>query len=59
MVKDKDVLKLFLKNGWKEVNVRGSHHKIRKGERTEIIAVHGTDMAPGLLNAILKRNGLK
>ena len=58
-MKDKDVLKMFLKNGWKEVSVRGSHHKIRKGDRTEIIPVHGTELAPGLENALLKRNGLK
>ena len=58
MMKDKDVLKLFLKNGWKEVSVRGSHHKVRNGNRVEIIPVHGTDMPPGLLNALLKRNGL-
>ncbi len=58
-MKDKDLLKLFLKDGWQEVSVRGSHHKIRKGERTEIIPVHGRDLAPELANAILKRNGLK
>ena len=58
-MKDKDLLKLFLRNGWQEVGVRGSHHKVRKGDRTEIIPIHGTDVAPGLLNAILKRNNLK
>lgn len=58
-MRDKDLLKLFLKNGWKEVSVRGSHHKIRKGNNVEIIPVHGTDLAPGLANAIMKRNGLK
>ena len=58
-MKDKDLLKLFLRNGWKEVGVKGSHHKVRKGDRVEIIPIHGTDVAPGLLNAILKRNGLK
>lgn len=58
-MKGKDLLKLFLQNGWKEVNVRGSHHKIRKGDETEIIPVHNTDLPPGLLNAILKRHDLK
>ena len=55
-MKDKDLLKLFLRNGLQEVGVKGGHHKVRKGERVEIIP---TDVAPGLLNAILKRNGLK
>lgn len=58
-MKDKDLLKLFLNNGYVEVNVRGSHHKVRKGDKTEIIPVHGKEVAKGLLNAILKRNDLK
>ena len=58
-MKDKDLLKLFLKDGWQEVSVRDSHHKVRKGDKTEIIPVHGRDLAPGLANAIMKRNGLK
>ncbi|MBR3624657.1 MAG: type II toxin-antitoxin system HicA family toxin [Selenomonadaceae bacterium] len=56
-MKDKDVLKLFLKNGWQEVSVKGSHHKLRKEDNTEIIPVHGRELAPGLLNVLLKRNG--
>ena len=58
-MKGKELLKLFLQNGWKEVNVRGSHHKIRKGNETENIPVHNTDLPLGLVNAILKRHGLK
>ena len=52
-MKDKDLLKLLLKNGWKDVRQRGSHHRLK------VIAVHGKDVPVGLLNAILKRTGLK
>lgn len=58
-MKDKDLLKLFKKNGWIEVRVHGSHHIMKKENQTEIIPVHGKDVPTGLLNAILKRTGLK
>lgn len=58
-MKDKDLLKLLLKNGWRDVRQRGSHHRLIKGNKVEVIAVHGKDMLVGLLNAILKRTGLK
>ena len=58
-MKDKDLLKLLLKDGWKLVSVKGSHHKITKDEKTEIIPVHGNDIKKGLLSAILKRTGLE
>lgn len=59
MVKDKDLYKMLLANGWQEVHIKGSHHKLRKGNQTEIIPIHGKDVPLGLLNAILKRTGLK
>ena len=52
-------MKLLLQNGWHVVNINGSHHKLRKGNATEIIPIHGKDVPSGLLNAILKRTGLK
>ena len=58
-MRDKDLLKAFLRDGWEEVRIHGSHHIIKKGNQTETIPVHGKDVAPGLLNAILKRTGLK
>ncbi len=58
-MKDKDLLKLLLKNGWRDVRQRGSHHRLIKGNKVEVIAVHGKDMPVGLLNAILKCTGLK
>ena len=58
-MKDRDLLKLLLKDGWELVSVKGSHHKITKGGKTEIIPVHGKDIKKGLLSAILKRTGLE
>ncbi len=62
-MKDKELLKLLIKNGWELKRVQGSHHVLRKktdkGEQIEVIAVHGKDMPPGLLNVILKKTGLK
>ena len=54
-MKDKDLLKLLLKNGWKDVRQRGSHHRLKKDDQVEVIAVHGKDVPTGLLNAILPK----
>lgn len=58
-MKDKDLLKLLLQNGWKLDRVKGSHHVLKKDGMTEVIPIHGQDVPTGLLNAILKRTGLK
>ena len=58
-MKDKDLLKLLKQNGWTVVRIKGSHHSLRKGNQTETLPVHGRDVPTGLLNAILKRTGLK
>ena len=58
-MKDKDLVKLFRQNGWKVERINGSHHIMVKGNKTEVIPVHGKDVPIGLLNAILKRTGLK
>lgn len=58
-MKDKDLLKLLINNGWGEERTRGSHHVLKKDDKTEVIPVHGKDVPPGLLNSILKRTGLK
>ena len=39
-MKDKDLLKLLLQNGWKDVRQRGSHHRLKKDDQVEVIAVH-------------------
>ena len=58
-MKDRDLLKLLLQKGWILVRIKGSHHVVQKGNRTEVIPVHGKDVPTGLLTAILKRTGLK
>ena len=58
-MKDKDLLKLLLQNGWVLDRVKGSHHVLKKDGQTEVIPIHGQDVPTGLLNKILKRTGLK
>lgn len=58
-MRDKDLLKLMLQNGWKVKRVKGSHHFLQKGEKTQTIPIHGKDIPIGLLNKILKDAGLK
>lgn len=58
-MKDKDLLKLLLQNGWTLDRVKGSHHVLKKDDQTEVIPIHGQDVPTGLLNKILKRTGLK
>lgn len=48
-MKDKDLLKLLLKNGWVLDGVKGSHHRLKKDGKLEVIPVHGQDMKIGLL----------
>ena len=58
-MRDKDLLKALIADGWKLVRVKGSHHVLQKDGKTEIVPVHGKDVPTGLLNAIRKRTGLK
>ncbi len=58
-MKDKDLLKLLKKAGWRVVRINGSHHVLQKDKQTTVIPVHGKDIPVGLLNAILKETGLK
>lgn len=57
-MKNKELLKLLLKNGWQLSEIKGSHHILTKNGKIEVI-VHGKDMKIGLLTKILKRTGLK
>ena len=58
-MKDRDLIKLLKKNGWKLDRINGSHHIFRKEGMTVSIPVHGTDVPTGLLHQILKDVGLK
>lgn len=58
-MRDKDLLDLLQRNGWKIDRIQGSHHILKKGGQTEVVPVHGKDVPTGLLNKILKETGLK
>lgn len=57
-MKGKELVKLLQKDGWKIERTRGSHYVMKKGSQTEIVPVHNTDLAPGLLHSIRKRTGV-
>lgn len=58
-MRDKDILKRLLNDGWTIVRQRGSHCCLKKNGKLEVIPLHGKDLPIGLQNAILKRTGLK
>jgi predicted RNA binding protein YcfA (HicA-like mRNA interferase family) len=55
----RELVKLMKRNGWVLDHINGSHHIMKKNSEIEVIPVHNTDLKPGLLNAVLKRTGLK
>jgi predicted RNA binding protein YcfA (HicA-like mRNA interferase family) len=50
----KDMLKLYLKNGWVAVRQRGSHVTVRKGEKRDTIPMH-RELKKGTERHLLKR----
>lgn len=58
-MRDKDLLKLLKKNGWRLIRINGSHHILQKGEQTMTVPIHGKDVPVGLLSKILKETGVK
>jgi len=56
----KEIVKLLIKNGWEIDRVKGSHHIMKKKDKTITVPVHGKkDIPIGTLNDILKEAGLK
>jgi predicted RNA binding protein YcfA (HicA-like mRNA interferase family) len=58
----REVVRLFEKHGWIEMRSRGSHRRFRHPSQPLVITVpgnEGKELAPGTLNAILKKAGLK
>ena len=58
-MRQKDLLKLLKKNGWRLIRINGSHHVLQRGEQTITVPIHGKDVPIGLLNRILKETGLR
>ena len=61
-MKVREVIRLLEKHGWTEMRTKGSHRHFKKPEQPYLITVPGNvgkELAPGTLNAILKKAGLK
>jgi predicted RNA binding protein YcfA (HicA-like mRNA interferase family) len=61
-MKVREVVRLLEKNGWVEMRSRGSHRHFKHATQPSVITVPGNDgkeLAPGTLNDILKKAGLK
>ena len=58
-MKDKDLLNLLKKNGLEVKPKHWSHHIMQTDGKNETNPNHVKDVPTGLLNAILKRTGLK
>lgn len=61
-MKVREVILLLEKHGWREMRSKGSHRHFKHPEQAYLVTVPGNDgkeLAPGTLNAILKKAGLK
>jgi predicted RNA binding protein YcfA (HicA-like mRNA interferase family) len=61
-MKVREVIRLLERNGWREMRSRGSHRHFKHPEKPAVVTVPGSDgkeLAPGTLNDILKKAGLK
>jgi len=61
-MKVREVIQLLEKHGWREMRSKGSHRHFKHPEQAHLVTVPGNDgkeLAPGTLNAILKKAGLK
>jgi predicted RNA binding protein YcfA (HicA-like mRNA interferase family) len=57
-----EMLRLLHEDGWYLVAVKGSHRQFKHASKPGRITLAGRpsqDLAPGTLNSILKRSGLK
>ena len=57
-MKQKDLIKLFERNGWYFKRSGGNHDVYTNGVKTEMIPRH-REIKENLAKAIIKRNGLK
>ena len=61
-MKVREVVRLLEKHGWQEMRSKGSHRHFKHPDQSYVITVpgnEGKELAPGTLNAILKKAGLK
>jgi len=61
-MKVRDVIRLLEQHGWVEIRSKGSHRHFKHPNHAAVITVpgnEGKELAPGTLNAILKKAELK
>lgn len=56
-MKVREVVQLLQEAGWTEIRSKGSHRHFKHPDQRYVIT--GKELAPGTLNAILKKAGLK
>lgn len=50
----KVLIDVLCKNGFVIVRIKGSHYRLRKGDKAVTISFHNKELKPGTLQAILK-----
>ena len=58
----RDIIRQIEEDGWRLATIRGSHRQFKHPTKSGRVTVAGKpkdDVAPGTLNSILKRAGLK
>ncbi len=61
-LKVREIIRQLEENGWVLVRQRGSHRQFKHSEKANLITVRGNlgdEVAPGTLQSILKKSGLK
>ena len=61
-MKVREVIQLLERHGWEEIRTKGSHRHYKHPQQPLLVTVPGNagkELAPGTLNAILKKAGLK
>lgn len=61
-MKVRDVLKLLEEDGWFLIRTKGSHRQYKHAAKSGLVTLPGKpgdDLAPGMLNSVLKQAGLK
>lgn len=61
-IKVREIVKLLESNGWALDRIKGSHRQFKHPMKPGVITVpgnEGKELAPGTLNDILKKAGLK
>ena len=53
------ILKVLQKNGFTQVGQKGSHKKLRKGDKTVIVPDPKKEVPMGTFYSILRQSGLK